>query len=147
LARSAIRPSRGCWCLRSICTQPRPDRADCQLAGAEQRRHRQGHHRRDRRLAKVGDNLGVTKVVFKVDGTTLNIERYAPRNCIFDTTKVADGTHTVTATAYDAAGNSSSAQVHTRIHALLGENVLQANTPTPSGPCWKKSASSACPPR
>ena len=55
----------------------------------------------------ASDDHGVEKVVFKVDGTTLNTESDAPWNCIFDTTKVTDGSHTVTATAYDAAGNSS----------------------------------------
>jgi hypothetical protein len=57
----------------------------------------------------ASDDRAIDSVVFKVDGKALNTESDTPWNCVFDTTKVSDGTHTVTATAYDAAGNSSSA--------------------------------------
>ncbi|HEX6666288.1 MAG TPA: Ig-like domain-containing protein [Solirubrobacterales bacterium] len=57
----------------------------------------------------ASDNRAVTRVVYKVDSTTLNTELFSPWTCIFDTTKVTDGAHTLTAIAYDAAGNSSSA--------------------------------------
>lgn len=45
------------------------------------------------------DNIGVTSVVYQVDGVTV------PNH--FDTTTVSDGLHTVHAIAYDAAGNYS----------------------------------------
>lgn len=57
----------------------------------------------------ASDNRGVTRVVFRVDGTALNTESDAPWNCNFTSTSVADGSHTLTATAYDGAGNSRSA--------------------------------------
>jgi autotransporter family porin len=60
-------------------------------------------------------NVGVTKVVFSVDGTTLNTESYAPWDCVWDTTTVSNGTHTLTAVAYDAAGNSGSASVQVSV--------------------------------
>ncbi len=58
--------------------------------------------------ATASDNVGVTKVLFYVDGVFLNQESLAPYNCKFDTTKVANGAHTLNAVAYDAAGNTSS---------------------------------------
>ena len=73
----------------------------------------------------ASDDRGVDHVVFKVDSTTLNTESDAPWNCIFDTTKVSDGSHTVTATAYDAAGNSSS--------ATRSFTVSNAAAPAPAG--------------
>jgi len=59
--------------------------------------------------ALASDNRGVERVVMKVDGTTLNTESDAPWNCSFDSTQVGDGSHTLSATAYDAAGNSRTA--------------------------------------
>jgi Bacterial Ig domain len=78
-------------------------------------------------LANASDNRAVTKVVFKVDGTTLNTELYAPWNCHFDSTKVANGTHTLTATAYDAAGNSRSASISVGV----SNGTVPAPTPAP----------------
>jgi hypothetical protein len=78
-------------------------------------------------LANASDDRGVTKVVFKVDGATLNNELYAPFNCHFDSTKVANGAHTLTATAYDAAGNSRSASITVNV----SNGVVPAPTPTP----------------
>jgi hypothetical protein len=78
-------------------------------------------------LANASDNRAVTEVVFKVDGTTLNTELYAAWNCHFDSTKVADGTHTLTATAYDAAGNSRAASIVVNV----ANGVVPTPTPTP----------------
>jgi hypothetical protein len=76
--------------------------------------------------ATATDAAGVDRVVFKIDGTTFNTERVVPYNCIVDTTKVADGTHTLTATAYDAAGNSSSTSVSVKV-----ANTVAAPVPAP----------------
>jgi hypothetical protein len=73
--------------------------------------------------ASAGDDRGVKKVVMKVDGATLNTESAAPWNCSFDSTQVSDGTHTLSATAYDDAGNSSTAAVTV--------NVTNAPAPAP----------------
>jgi len=83
----------------------------------------------------ASDDRGVDRVVFRVDGTTLNTESDAPWNCIFDTTRVSDGTHTVTATAYDAAGNSSSASRSFTVSNPATTPVTSGTpepTPTPS---------------
>ena len=76
--------------------------------------------------ATAADAVGVDRVVFKVDGTTLNTERVAPYNCILDTTKVADGTHSLTATAFDAAGNSSDSTTSIKV-----ANAVQPPVPAP----------------
>jgi Bacterial Ig domain len=75
--------------------------------------------------AGANDDRGVVRVVMKVDGVTLNSESDAPYNCIFDSTRVSDGAHTLTATAYDAAGNSRTTAVTVNV-----DNV-PAPTPTP----------------
>lgn len=74
----------------------------------------------------AADNRGVSRVVFKVDATSLNTESDAPWNCRFDSSKVVDGTHTLTATAYDAAGNSRSAS-----QSIVVSNGVPLPPPTP----------------
>jgi alpha-tubulin suppressor-like RCC1 family protein len=58
--------------------------------------------------ASASDNMGVVGVQFKVDGVNLGAEdTVAPYSISWNTTTVANGAHTVTATARDAAGNSA----------------------------------------
>jgi len=58
--------------------------------------------------ATASDNIGVAGVQFKLDGADLGAEDTAsPYSVNWDTTTVADGTHTLTAIARDAAGNST----------------------------------------
>jgi len=68
--------------------------------------------------ATASDNISVTKVEFYLDGTLVRSEASAPYcfngdvNQIcndWDTSSVADGAHTMTAQAYDAAGNTMQA--------------------------------------
>ena len=58
----------------------------------------------------AADDVGVVRVEFKLDGQALNTEAYAPWSCVWDTTKSANGTHELEATAFDAAGNATSAK-------------------------------------
>src|SRR5581483_7294370 len=56
--------------------------------------------------ANASDNVGVAGVQFLLDGAALGAEdTAAPYSVAFDTTKVANGSHTLTARARDAAGN------------------------------------------
>jgi hypothetical protein len=56
--------------------------------------------------ANASDNVGVVGVQFFVDGSTLGAElTAAPYQVSWDTTKKANGSHTLTARARDAAGN------------------------------------------
>jgi beta-glucanase (GH16 family) len=79
--------------------------------------------------AAAADNVGVTRVMFYVDGVLLNQEGLAPWNCKFDTTTVANGTHTLRAVAYDAAGNTASAQ-----RVVTVQNGVVAPPPPPPPP-------------
>jgi hypothetical protein len=74
--------------------------------------------------AAATDNRGVVRVVMQIDGVTLNTELGAPWNCSFDSTAVEDGPHTLSAIAYDAAGNSRTASVVV--------NVANAPAPAPA---------------
>ena len=58
--------------------------------------------------ATASDNVGVARVEFRVDGTTVNSDSAAPYAYSWASTAVANGTHTIGAVAYDAAGNASS---------------------------------------
>ena len=57
----------------------------------------------------ASDNVGVSSVTLSVDGAVVGTRTTAPYSFSWNTTTIADGTHTITAKAYDAAGNSSSA--------------------------------------
>ncbi len=58
--------------------------------------------------ASASDNVGVVGVQFKVDGVNLGAEVGAPPYLVtWNTTTSPDGPHTLSATARDAAGNSS----------------------------------------
>jgi hypothetical protein len=76
--------------------------------------------------ANASDNVGVVGVQFKVDGANVGSEdTTAPYSVSWATTGVANGNHTVTAVARDAAGNSSNSQ-----HSVT---VSNSTTTTPSG--------------
>jgi len=53
----------------------------------------------------ANDNVGVTKVQCNIDGGAWTDDTTSPYAFSWDTTAVSDGTHTINARAYDAAGN------------------------------------------
>ena len=56
--------------------------------------------------ASATDNVGVTSVQFKIDGVHVgSADTAAPYRVSWNTTTVADGSHTITAEARDAANN------------------------------------------
>ncbi len=57
--------------------------------------------------ASASDDVGVTKVEFYVDGALKGTDTASPWSYAFNSTGVANGTHALTAKAYDAAGNST----------------------------------------
>jgi len=60
--------------------------------------------------ATASDNVGVTGVEFKRDGVNVAPEdTAAPYTVSWDTTTTTQGSHTLTAVAWDAAGNSATA--------------------------------------
>ena len=75
--------------------------------------------------ASASDNVGVTSVQFRLDGVALGAaDTTAPYSVSWNTTTAADGAHTLTAEARDAANNLATATV----------NVLVQNTPVSSSP-------------
>jgi Bacterial Ig domain/Repeat of unknown function (DUF5648) len=56
--------------------------------------------------ADASDNVGVVRVDFYVNGSLIATDNAPPWQASWNTTKAADGTATVLAVAYDAAGNS-----------------------------------------
>ncbi|MBE0609218.1 MAG: S8 family serine peptidase [Dehalococcoidia bacterium] len=61
--------------------------------------------------ASASDNVGVTKVEFWLDGQLKATDTSSPYAFALDSTTVADGAHSWTALAFDAAGNVASASV------------------------------------
>lgn len=56
--------------------------------------------------ATASDDVAVTKVEFLVDGTIVNSDSSSPYAYTWNSALVADGAHTITAKAYDAAANT-----------------------------------------
>jgi hypothetical protein len=77
--------------------------------------------------ANATDNAGVSKVDFSLDGNSILSKAAAPYSGALDTTKLANGSHTLKAVAYDAAGLSSSAQVALNVQ----NSTAAASTPPP----------------
>ena len=57
--------------------------------------------------ASASDNVGVTNVEFYVDGVLVGSDATAPYSMTLNSTTLADGSHALTAKAFDAAGNNS----------------------------------------
>ncbi|MBS0555671.1 MAG: S8 family serine peptidase, partial [Proteobacteria bacterium] len=73
----------------------------------------------------ASDNVGVARVDLMVNGTKLASDTSAPYGFTWDSTTVADGNVTLTAYAYDAAGNSTSRSVSVSV-----ANTAALNSPT-----------------
>ena len=56
-------------------------------------------------LASASDNVGVTKVEFYQDGSLLSAGNVAPYSYSWNSASASNGSHTLSAKAYDAAGN------------------------------------------
>jgi hypothetical protein len=77
--------------------------------------------------ASASDNVGVSRVEFSVDGALQATSTSAPYGWSWDASSVSAGSHTITATAIDNAGNRASTQISV--------NVVHDTTPPsiPSG--------------
>jgi len=73
--------------------------------------------------ATATDDTGVTEVSFGVDGAPVGTDTSAPYSVLWNSGAVANGTHTVTATATDTAGQTGSHTV----------SFTVANAPPPTG--------------
>ena len=71
--------------------------------------------------ASASDNVGVTTVEFYVDNVLKNTDTSSPYSFAWDTTTYADGSHSLTSKAYDAAGNvGTSATVTVTVNNSAG---------------------------
>src|SRR5206468_7946989 len=61
--------------------------------------------------ASASDNVGVTKVEFYLDGALQATDTTSPYSWSWNTTTATNAAHTLTSTAYDAAGNSGTSAV------------------------------------
>jgi hypothetical protein len=75
--------------------------------------------------ASASDNVGVTRVEFSVDGTLIATDTTSPYTTTWNPATVALGTHTITARAYDLAGNSTTS-------AAVSIKVTDSTVPTVS---------------
>jgi hypothetical protein len=79
--------------------------------------------------ASATDNVGVTSVGFAVDGTSIGTDTTEPYEVPWNTTLIANGAHTLTAQAADAAGNMGTS---TAIGVTVA-NAIDATPPDPPG--------------
>jgi hypothetical protein len=80
--------------------------------------------------ASASDNVGVTKVEFYRDsGTLLGSDTSSPYSVSFNTTTAANGSHTLYAKAYDAAGN---VQTSTSISVSVSNSTSDTTAPVVS---------------
>lgn len=74
--------------------------------------------------ATASDNVAVTSVQFKVDGVNLGVaDTVAPYSTTFDSTLSSNGTHTLSAVASDAVGNTSSSSVNVTVSNAAGSSA------------------------
>jgi aqualysin 1 len=94
--------------------------------------------------ASASDNVGVTRVDF-YDGTALiGSSTSAPYSVSWNTTGVANGSHTLTSRAFDAAGNSgTSAGVSVTVNNTTGGELITNGGFEGSAASWVLSGSSS----
>jgi hypothetical protein len=80
--------------------------------------------------ASASDDTTVDHVDFYVDGQLTNTERSSPYSCVFDSRSYRDGPHTISAKAYDAAGNQASSQVSATFANTTSASAPANQTPT-----------------
>ena len=84
--------------------------------------------------ASATDNVSVTKVEFYVDGALKATDTVSPFSATLDSTTLANGSHSLVAKAYDAAGNiGTSSSVSFTVNNVVVETELVQNTGFESG--------------
>jgi len=76
--------------------------------------------------ASASDNTAVTKVEFYLDGDLIGTDTASPYSMSWDTTLLTDGSYTLQAKAYDAAGNAGSSSFVT----VTVSNIIDNTPPT-----------------
>ncbi len=79
--------------------------------------------------ASAADNIGVSKVEFYVNGSLKGTDSTAPYSYNWNTTSVANGSYSITARAYDAAGNVGQSSA---VAVSVNNTVADTTAPTTS---------------
>ena len=79
--------------------------------------------------ANASDNVGVSKVELYADGTLMGTDTSSPYSFPLATTALANGSHSLVARAYDAAGNASNS---TTVNITVNNSVIDTTAPTVS---------------
>ena len=83
--------------------------------------------------ANAADNVGVSSVSFWVDGVQIGLDSTAPYAIAWNTSGYSNGTHTIAAKAFDAAGNSTSASIAVEVANSAGDTnppLVRITAPT-----------------
>jgi len=80
--------------------------------------------------ASASDNVGVTKVEFYLDGALQSTDTTSPYAWSWTTTSTADGAHSLTSTAYDAAGNTGTSAA---VSVTVDNTVPSTSITAPAG--------------
>jgi hypothetical protein len=79
----------------------------------------------------ASDNVGVSKVNLLVNGVQLASDITSPYGFSWDSAKVPDGSATLIAYAYDAAGNSASSSISVKVANTVDTTAPTANISNP----------------
>lgn len=82
--------------------------------------------------ASATDNTGVSKLEIAIDGAVVLSGNQSPVSYIWNTAALANGSHLVSAKAYDAAGNAGAASATVQIYN--GSSTPTTTTPTTTTP-------------
>lgn len=118
-------------------TQPDPDHSpDSTSPNVSITSHQDGEKVSDTVdiVASADDETGVASVEFMLDGGLVSRDASSPYSWSFDTTAVADGLHSISAKAFDAAGNSGLSTIE-----IVVEN--QTTPPPDPGPVDEETTS------
>ena len=92
---------------------------------------------------QASDAVGVTQVDFFLDGQQINSEYEAPYACTIDTRQYPNGAHTITAKAYDEAGNAGIGMVAVIFDNAPPSDTTAPNTSISGGPSGTTTSTSA----
>ena len=86
-------------------------------------------------VVSANDNVGVSSVSLSIDGFSFATDAASPYSFSWDTTSAANGTHTLTATASDAAGNTASTSISVTVNNVVDNTapVVTITSPVNGG--------------
>jgi len=82
--------------------------------------------------ATANDNVGISRVTFKLDGDLIYTAYSPPYRLQLDTTRLTNGNHTIEAVAYDHAGNEILIQKDIQVANLYDSSLPSVNITAPS---------------